>query len=115
MVVEESKEGDCHCNDENGERIADLGGYERGNAKDVLMEATTGDVKMDFQGTYGGSSRFGLRSNSISPSLGGGIKFSGDHTLVGVFHGTTGLGASFEGVVEACRSKVTRRRHWSLI
>jgi len=41
--------------------------------------------------TYGGNARFGRRSSSISPSLGGGMRFSGDQTLVGVFQGTTGF------------------------
>jgi hypothetical protein len=48
----------------------------------------------------------------ISPSFGGGMRFSGDHTLVGVFHGTTGLAASIVGgAVDAERAAATRRSH----
>lgn len=62
---------------------------------------------------YGGNSRFGRLSMRISPSLGGGIRFSGDHTLVGVFHGTTGfVGSGLEAAVDAWRSAGRRRRHW---
>lgn len=64
------------------------------------------------EGTYGGSARFGRRSSSTSPSFGGGIRFSGDHTLVGVFHGTTGLMSFVGGVVEAKRRVGMRYRHW---
>lgn len=67
-----------------------------------------GDLK-----TYGGNARFGRRSMRISPSLGGGIRFSGDHTLVGVFQGTTGfVGSGFEGAVDAWRNVGRRRKHW---
>lgn len=63
--------------------------------------------------TYGGNARFGRRSMRISPSLGGGIRFSGDHTLVGVFQGTTGfVGSGFEGAVDAWRNVGRRRKHW---
>ena len=63
--------------------------------------------------TYGGNARFGRRSSSISPSLGGGIRFSGDQTLMGVFQGTTGLMSFCEGgVVDARRRGAMRRRHW---
>jgi hypothetical protein len=57
----------------------------------------------------------GRRSNSTSPSFGGGIRFSGDQTLVGVFQGTTGfmsLVGGWVGVVDAQRNRVVRRRHW---
>jgi hypothetical protein len=47
---------------------------------------------------------------STSPSLGGGIRFSGDQTDVGVFQGTTGL-MSLCGVVEEAQRKGVRRRH----
>jgi hypothetical protein len=48
----------------------------------------------------------------ISPSLGGGIRFSGDQTLVGVFQGTTGSeGLRLGGVVVAERAAANRRRH----
>jgi hypothetical protein len=40
------------------------------------------------------------------------MRFSGDHTLVGVFQGTTGLEASGPGdVVDAKRDAAVRRRH----
>lgn len=40
------------------------------------------------------------------------MRFSGDHTLVGVFHGTTGLAASIVGgAVDAERAAATRRSH----
>lgn len=62
--------------------------------------------------TYGGKARFGRRSSKISPSLGGGMRFSGDQTLVGVFHGTTGFDGSGPGdVVDAKRDAATRRKH----
>lgn len=63
--------------------------------------------------TYGGKARFGRRSSSISPSLGGGMRFSGDQTLVGVFHGTTGfMSCCGGGVVDARRRGAMRWRHW---
>ena len=62
--------------------------------------------------TYGGNARFGRRSSSISPSLGGGMRFSGDQTLVGVFQGTTGFMSLCGGVVDARRKGAMRRRHW---
>ncbi len=60
---------------------------------------------MEVGWTYGGSARFGRRSSRISPSLGGGMRFSGDQTLVGVFQGTTGSDATLlvGGTVEAKR------------
>jgi hypothetical protein len=60
--------------------------------------------------THGGSSRFGRRSMSTSPSLGGGMRFSGDHTLVGVFQGTTGLTMSLSGGTVDANRATTRRR-----
>jgi hypothetical protein len=47
----------------------------------------------------------------ISPSLGGGIRFSGDQTDVGVFQGTTGL-MSLCGVVVEAQRKGVRPRYW---
>jgi hypothetical protein len=88
--------------------------------------STCGDIKggtlrkvlvCDFHvrwvgGAYGGRARFGRRSSSISPSLGGGMRFSGDHTLVGVFHGTTGFeGSTAGGAVDVERVAATWRRH----
>ena len=60
---------------------------------------------VEFGVAYGGNARFGRLSSRTSPSLGGGMRFSGDHTLVGVFHGTTG---SLCGAVEARRNGVWR-------
>jgi hypothetical protein len=62
-------------------------------------------------GPYGGNARFGRRSIKTSPSLGGGMRFSGDQTDVGVFQGTTGFMSLCGGVVDAHRNRV-RRRHW---
>jgi hypothetical protein len=63
--------------------------------------------------TYGGNARFGRRSMRISSSLGGGIRFSGDHTLMGVFQGTTGFETSSGpgGAVDAWRNAGKRWRH----
>jgi hypothetical protein len=50
----------------------------------------------------------------ISSSLGGGIRFSGDHTLMGVFQGTTGFetsSAELGGAVDAWRNAGRRWRH----
>ena len=69
-------------------------------------------VAEGFGRTYGGNARFGRRSSSTSPSLGGGMRFSGDHTLVGVFQGTTGFMSFCDGVVDARRKGVMRRRLW---
>jgi hypothetical protein len=69
-------------------------------------------LEIDGRGTYGGSARFGRRSIKTSPSLGGGIRFSGDQTDVGVFQGTTGFMSLCGGVVDAHRNDGgVRRRH----
>jgi hypothetical protein len=67
--------------------------------------------------TYGGKARFGRRSMRISSSLGGGIRFSGDHTLMGVFQGTTGFETSlgFGGAVDAWRNAGKRWRHCNCV
>lgn len=63
-------------------------------------------------GTHGGSSRLGFRSRRSSPSLGGGIRFSGGHDvmLCGVFQGTA-LGGELCSAVEAWRAAGILRRH----
>lgn len=62
--------------------------------------------------TYGGNSRFGFLSNRISPSFGGGMRYSGGHDVIlcGVFHGTA-LGGEVCSVVDACRTAGILRRH----
>jgi hypothetical protein len=62
--------------------------------------------------TYGGRSRFGRLSISISPSFGGGMRRSGGHDvmLCGVFQGTVG-GETGSVVVVAWRRAGVLRRH----
>jgi hypothetical protein len=62
---------------------------------------------------YGGSSLFGSRSMSSSPSFGGGINGSGGHAVIlcGVFQGTVGA-EGVASVVDARRCGAILCRHW---
>jgi hypothetical protein len=113
LVVEEGTRCDDHGDDEEGHGLEDLWGYEGWHAA-CMVRLEFGLWVFGWCVTYGGRALFGRRSMRISPSLGGGIRFSGDQTLVGVFHGTTGSEASGpDGAVDAERIAATRRRHCS--
>ena len=71
----------------------------------MSLEKNKGREINSFFSTHGGNSLSGRRSSNISPSFGGGIRFSGDQTLVGVFHGTTGGDVSLLAVVDDAKRK----------